>query len=84
MSTVYGCHNRKPLRDTAVVQTGWSTFVHPNTEARLVAPIPDHMSKLCNYTHTDLGKADAKCEGCKHRAGRTPVITKENHERPAN
>mgnify|MGYP003613952509 CR=1 FL=1 len=73
MSTVYGCHNREPLKTEAVVQTGWSTFIQPDAEARMVARIPDPMSKDCRYTHTDLGQADAKCEGCKHRAGRMPA-----------
>lgn len=81
MSTVYGCHNRKPLKDEAMVQTGWSPFRHhPNHEAREMVRIPDPMSKDCRYTHTDLGQADAKCEGCKHRAGRLPATTKDNHE----
>ena len=68
MSTIYGCHNRKPMRDTAVVQTGWSVFVRPDAEVRMVATIPDPMSKDCRYTHTALGQSDAKCHGCKHRA----------------
>ena len=25
------------------------------------------MSKVCEYTKSELGKADKKCEGCKHK-----------------
>ena len=64
--TVYGCHNRKPLRDTAVVQEGWVRIGY-HVEARHTVSIPDEMTKDCQYRHTDLGKADQKCEGCKWR-----------------
>lgn len=33
----------------------------------MVKEIPDEMTKDCQYRHTDLGKADKKCEGCKWR-----------------
>lgn len=75
MSAVYGCHNREPLRDTALVQSGWARLQNePVVEAKYMTVIPAPMSKDCQYTSSDLGQADAKCEGCKHRAGRTPVI----------
>ena len=64
--TVYGCHNRKPLRDTALVQDGWARNGY-HVEARHTVSIPDEMTKDCQYRHTDLGKADKKCEGCKWR-----------------
>jgi hypothetical protein len=25
------------------------------------------MAESCQYTHTDLGQADERCQGCKHR-----------------
>lgn len=71
MNAVYGCHNREPLRDEAVVRSGWIKFRETLTPVRV--RIPDEMSKDCQYTKSDLGQADAKCDGCKHRAGRTPV-----------
>lgn len=37
-------------------------------QARRTVTVPDHMSKDCRYTYTDLGKVDPKCAGCKHRA----------------
>lgn len=64
---MYGCHNRPPLKDSAVVQSGWLRLGH-HAEARRTVAVPDEMSKECQYTHTDLGQADPKCSGCKHRA----------------
>lgn len=76
MSAVYGCHNREPLRDEAVVQSGWARLNNrPIVEARYMEVISDPMSKDCQYTHSALGQADAKCEGCKHRARRTRVTS---------
>jgi len=69
MSAVYGCHNRAPLKDKAVVQAGWHRIIHPHTEARVITTIPDPMTKDCQYTHSDLGHADARCAGCRHKAG---------------
>ncbi|MDF3019353.1 MAG: hypothetical protein K0Q92_656 [Steroidobacteraceae bacterium] len=59
----YGCHNRKPLRKWRNVQEGWN----PLGTQRLVLTV-DPMTKDCQYTHTKLGQADPKCEGCKWRA----------------
>lgn len=73
MSAVYGCHNREPLRDRATVQAGFTPVTcNPNyatdTRHQVLKVIPDPMSKDCQYTHSALGQADAKCQGCKHRA----------------
>lgn len=59
----YGCHNRKPLRASRNVQDGWTPL-----GARNMRPLPDPMTKDCQYTHTRLGQADPKCAGCKWRA----------------
>lgn len=66
MSPVYGCHNRKPLNDRAVVPDGWGQLAR-NIHVRLTVTVPDEMSKECQYTHTDLGQMDPKCAGCEHR-----------------
>ena len=29
--------------------------------------VPFRMAKDCQYTLTELGKVDARCDGCKHR-----------------
>lgn len=50
----YGCHNRAPF-NAHYFATGSDK------------PIPHAMTKDCQYRFTDLGKADPKCDGCKHR-----------------
>ncbi len=64
----YGCHNREPFRETVMVQDGW-TQSKPEASSRLprMVATPFRMSQLCEYRHTDLGKADARCVGCKWR-----------------
>lgn len=64
--STYGCHNRKPLRDTALVQQGWARIDY-HVEARHTVSIQDEMTKECQYRKTELGKVDPKCEGCKWR-----------------
>jgi hypothetical protein len=53
-----GCHDHPPFKPY-YLPTG-----APDTpEYR----IPHVMTRDCQYQHTDLGKADPKCQGCKHR-----------------
>jgi hypothetical protein len=51
-----------------MVQDGW-TQSKPEASSRLprMVATPFRMSQLCEYRHTDLGKADARCVGCKWR-----------------
>lgn len=59
----YGCHNRPSYRPLFPAQNGWwldGTTRYPKMEG-----VKFKMSLECNYTLTDLGKQDAKCEGCK-------------------
>lgn len=66
----YGCHNHAARSDTLEVQDGWredTTHGHPSRRPKMTV-IPDPMTKDCQYTHTDLGMTDAKCDGCRHRA----------------
>ena len=62
--SLYGCHNRKPLRGHCTYGIDW------NEGQPLRAVRIEHahvMSKVCEYTKTKLGQADKKCEGCKHK-----------------
>lgn len=63
----YACHNREPFRTAALVQDGW--WERPEGQVRTpnMTIIPFRNSQDCNYTHTDLGRADPRCAGCKHR-----------------
>jgi hypothetical protein len=54
----YGCHNRPPFAPFYYATGGRQ-------------PIPHVMTRDCQYRKTDLGKADPKCEGCKHREQKT-------------
>ena len=55
----YQCHNRPPFKTETVLQ---------DHHGRVVSQWPAVMAKDCRYTHTELGKADARCDGCKHKA----------------
>lgn len=50
-----------------MVQDGWNN--DPTTQTRIahMVMIKDPMTKDCQYTLSDLGKADPKCSGCKWR-----------------
>jgi len=51
---VYGCHNRPPFLPVVQSKQYGSTF-------------PFTMNPNCQYTYTDLGRVDPRCEGCKHK-----------------
>ena len=54
----YGCYNR----------TAYAPYYLPTGAPDTPAyRIPQRLSGDCQYTHTDLGQADAGCAGCKHR-----------------
>lgn len=55
-----GCHNRAPFRRANIVQDGW----RPNGNRNTIT-IANHMARDCQYTHTELGKLDKGCDGCK-------------------
>ena len=56
---VNGCHNRAPYKQTLQVQDGWVDG------KRNMVTIPFAMSNDCQYRHTELGKADVACNGCR-------------------
>ena len=53
----YQCHNRAPFLPIVRME-----------KAGQVTEWPFAMNPNCQYTHTDLGKADPRCLGCKHKA----------------
>jgi len=63
-----GCHNRPPLRDTAIVQSGWREIFIDSEQVYTRVPvmiyISDPMTKRCVYSQDN--KNDPKCIGCKH------------------
>lgn len=62
----YGCHNRPEYRTTTAMQHGW--YMDGHTRTPRMTAVPFRMSRQCNYTHTYLGRADSRCQGCKWRA----------------
>lgn len=52
----HGCYNRKPFKETLMVQDGWAGGVIRNMKT-----IPFRMSMKCEY---DNKATDAGCEGC--------------------
>lgn len=61
---VYGCNNREPLADSLLVQDGW-IWKYREPKIKTVKVL---MTKDCQYTLSELGKKDAKCFRCVHRA----------------
>ena len=65
MSTKYACFDRPPFRNSFKVQDGfWDDGLQRIPK---IASVPFRMNFECQYRKTDLGKADARCTGCKHR-----------------
>jgi len=64
--TKYACHNRNPFKKQLVVQDGYFMDGHQRIPKMVTAPFV--MSEACQYTKTELGRVDAKCDGCKWRA----------------
>ena len=59
----YGCHNRPQFLPSYPVQNGWFS-----TGTRIMVSQPFTMAKDCQYTLTDLGRADKGCIDCRHRS----------------
>lgn len=57
--THYACHNRLPFVDRTTLR---------DHRCRVTATWSAVMAKDCQFSKTDLGKADSRCEGCKWRA----------------
>jgi hypothetical protein len=55
----YGCHNRAPFKKE------WVGYGIDGETGNLVkASYPFRMASDCQYTLTELGQADKRCEGC--------------------
>ncbi len=59
-----GCHNRPDYVANIEQQDGWVCHA-----TRRMVMTPQRMAKDCQYTKTDLGKADKGCNGCKWKQG---------------
>jgi len=55
-----GCHDHEPYKDSFT-----TVGVDSKTGINKTFTIPNPNTKDCNYTHTELGKLDKGCIGCK-------------------
>lgn len=69
----HGCHNRAPYKSEVKVQDGWQYAEGSMSRTPVMKNIPFTMTTECNYTHTELGRTDKCCAGCKWRAEDSPV-----------
>lgn len=65
-----GCHNRAPFKESMRVQDGLTDLRLPYAQVQRFVEKPFRMATDCQYTKTDLGKADKGCDGCKWRDGK--------------
>ena len=56
----YGCHDRAPYAPIVIVR--------PARGDDPEISYPHRMAKDCQFTKTDLGRSDSRCDGCKWRA----------------
>lgn len=61
--TLYGCHDREPLAEIALVPDGWSS-----DGRRQLVEIPAAGTKDCQYAKSYLGQTDPSCSGCRWRS----------------
>ena len=57
----YGCHNRAPYPLTVVVQERDDSRRQPEIS------YPHVMAKDCQFTLSELGRVDPRCDGCSWR-----------------
>ena len=61
----YACKDRPPYRANLKVQDGyWDDGLQRIPK---LTSVPFRMNFECQYRKTELGKVDARCDGCKHR-----------------
>jgi len=61
------CHNRKPFKDSLMVQDGWT-----EDGRRIMKEIPFRLSMNCEWSKEHDNE---RCDGCKHKMGPTKLGT---------
>lgn len=59
---LHGCHDHEPFEVAYLVQDGWT---HEQTRRMVSVEFRQHHD--CQYTLSELGRDDARCQGCKWR-----------------
>jgi hypothetical protein len=67
----HGCFNRAPFVAGTEVQDGYYA-----SGPRRKVVVPFRMATDCQFTHTELGQADKRCIGCKHKSTKPTGETK--------
>ena len=65
----YKCHNGDRSHKPVFVR---DTPMSPPRGGEITTELPFRFSHRCNYSFSDLGKADKGCEGCIHREREDP------------
>jgi hypothetical protein len=62
----YACNNRPDYELTMMVQYGY-TKTDGSSRVDKMVEIPFTMSQDCQFTKTELGKTDPKCNNCERK-----------------
>ena len=70
MSETYSCHNRSKFIDSMDVQDGYQVeHIYIGSGNKLMMPMfvtmPLTNTRNCQYTKSELGSKDRRCEDCK-------------------
>ena len=70
-----GCHQRADYKPSYWVQDGYYDSEPGMPPARIprMVEVPFTMSPDCEYTKSDLGRADVGCVGCTRRKEMVPA-----------
>lgn len=60
----YGCFDRQQYVPVITVFDGYTDKTRTVTKTK---EMPNRMQPGCQYTHSESGGVDPKCEGCKHK-----------------
>ena len=61
----YGCHNRPDYKPTLMVQDGH--YTDGRSRIPKMVEITFTMTTECQFTKTELGKTDPKCNNCERK-----------------
>jgi hypothetical protein len=60
----YGCFDRQQYVPVITVFDGYTDRTRTQVKTTTV---PNRMQPGCQYTHSESGKTDPRCDGCKHK-----------------
>jgi hypothetical protein len=60
----YGCFDRQQYVPAITVFDGYTSKTRTLAKTK---DVPNRMQQDCQYTQSESGGVDPKCEGCKHK-----------------